>query len=374
MVRTVGQCQICNEHSPLISNQLGVCLQCIREKPEEALKITNRVHAQSRERFSFPPKPSQEPNGISCGMCANNCKIGVNGKGFCGLVFNIDGRLVRMGGTPKKGILEWYYDPLPTNCVAWWFCPGCTGAGYPKYAHKQGAETGYSNLAVFYGSCSLDCMFCQNWHYRNLAASLQPVMTAESLAAKADAHVSCICFFGGDPSVQMPHALKTSRLALEKANNEKRILRICWETNGYWKKEFALDAAKLSFNSGGNIKFDLKTWNKNLNIALCGVSNAPSLENFRMIGEKFFKERPKLPILTASTLLVPGYVDVEEVQNLANFIAKVDPRIPYTLLAFCPHYLLTDLPTTSRELAYRCRDVAEEYLENVRIGNIQLLS
>jgi len=307
-------------------------------------------------------------------MCANDCKIGVGGKGFCGLVFNIDGQLVRMGGTPKKGILEWYYDPLPTNCVAWWFCPGCTGAGYPKYAHKQSAETGYSNLAVFYGSCSLDCLFCQNWHYRNLAASLQPVMSAESLAAKADAHVSCICFFGGDPSVQMPHALKTSRLALEKANNEKRILRICWETNGYWKKEFALDAAKLSFNSGGNIKFDLKTWNKNLNIALCGVSNAPSLENFRMIGEKFFKERPKLPILTASTLLIPGYVDVEEVQNLATFIAKVDPRIPYTLLAFCPHYLLTDLPTTSRELATRCRDVAEEYLENVRIGNIHLLS
>jgi len=307
-------------------------------------------------------------------MCANDCKIGVGGKGFCGLVFNIDGRLVRRGGTPKKGILEWYYDPLPTNCVAWWFCPGCTGAGYPEYAHKQGAETGYSNLAVFYGSCSLDCLFCQNWHYRNLAASIQPVMSAESLAAKADAHVSCICFFGGDPSVQMPHALKTSRLALEKTNNEKHILRICWETNGYWKKEFALDAAKLSFNSGGNIKFDLKTWNKNLNIALCGVSNVPSHENFRMIGEKFFKKRPKLPILTASTLLIPGYVDIEEVQGLANFIAEVDSRIPYTLLAFYPHYLLTDLPTTSRELATRCRNIAEKHLENVRIGNIHLLS
>jgi len=92
-----------------------------------------------------------------------------------------------------------------------------------------------------------------------------------------------------------------------------------------------------------------------------------------MIGEKFFKERPKLPILTASTLLIPGYVDVEEVQGLATFIAEVDPRIPYTLLAFYPHYLLTDLPTTSRELATRCRDIAEKYLENVRIGNKQLL-
>ncbi|MFB0501720.1 MAG: radical SAM protein, partial [Candidatus Bathyarchaeia archaeon] len=212
------------------------------------------------------------------------------------------------------------------------------------------------------------------WHYRNLSANLQPVMSAESLAAKADAHVSCICFFGGDPSVQMPHALKTSRLALEKARNEKRIFRVCWETNGYWKRELALKAAEFSFNSGGNVKFDLKTWDENLNKALCRVSNAPTLQSFRTIGEKFFKERSELPILTASTLLVPGYVNVEEVRGLASFIADVDPRIPYTLLAFYPQYVLTDLPTTSQELAYKCRDAAEEHLKNVRIGNVGLLA
>jgi len=102
-------------------------------------------------------------------MCSNNCRIGLNEKGFCGLVLNIDGHLARMGGIPERGVLEWYYDPLPTNCVAWWFCPGCTGSGYPKYAYKPGAETGHANLAVFYGACSLDCLFCQNWHYRRMS-------------------------------------------------------------------------------------------------------------------------------------------------------------------------------------------------------------
>jgi len=192
-------------------------LRCIREKPEEAPRITGKVHAESRGVFGLPPKPPRNPDGISCGVCSNDCKIGSGEKGFCGLVFNSGGRLVRMGGTVKKGVLQWYYDPLPTNCVAWWFCPGCTGAGYPEYAYKRGAETGYANLAVFYGACSLDCLYCQNWHYRNLAAKLGPVMSAESLAAKADSHVSCICFFGGDPSVQMPHALKVSQIALEGA-------------------------------------------------------------------------------------------------------------------------------------------------------------
>jgi len=373
-VHGLGKCQICGAHSPTISGKLGVCLKCIREKHEEALEITDRVHAESRENFGLPPKPPSDPQGVSCGMCANECKIGPGGKGFCGLVLNVGGRLTRMGGTSEKGILQWYYDPLPTNCVAWWFCPGCTGAGYPKYAYSRGAETGYANLAVFYGSCSFDCLFCQNWHYRNLAAELRPVMSAESLAAKADAHVSCICYFGGDPSVQMPHAIKTSEIALETAEKEGRMLRICWETNGRWKKEFGLRAAQLSFASGGIVKFDLKTWDENLSMALCGVSNRPTLESFKMIGEKFFKERPDLPILTASTLLVPGYVDVEEVHNLARFIAEIDSRIPYTLLAFYPCYVMDDLPTTSRDLAYECYDDAKKELENVRIGNIHLLS
>lgn len=289
------------------------------------------------------------------------------------MVFNVDGRLTRRGGTPEKGILEWYYDPLPTNCVAWWFCPGCTGAGYPKFAYKRGAETGYANLAVFYGSCSFDCLFCQNWHYRNLACKLHPVTSAKSLAARADAHVSCICYFGGDPSVQMPHALKTSEIALKQAVSEGRLLRICWETNGYWKREFGLKAAELSLVSGGVVKFDLKTWDENLNRTLCGVSNNLTLDNFRMIGEAFYEKRPSLPVLTASTLLISGYVDDLEVGKIARFISEIDPRIPYSLLAFCPHYVMSDLPTTSRELAYRCLDAAKKHLKNVRLGNIHLL-
>jgi pyruvate formate lyase activating enzyme len=174
--------------------------------------------------------------------------------------------------------------------------------------------------------------------------------------------------------VQMPHALKTSELALKKAREQKRILRICWETNGRWKNEFGLRAAELSLTTGGNIKFDLKTWNENLSRALCGVSNQPTIESFKTIGEKFYKKRPDLPILTASTLLVPGYVDLEEVEALAQFIAEIDPAIPYTLLAFYPTYVMNDLPTTSREQAYSCRENAEKHLENGRIGNIQLLS
>ncbi len=272
---------------------------------------------------------------------------------------------------------------------------GCTGAGHPRYAHRPTAERGYLNLAVFYGACTLDCLHCQNWHYKDLTAKLSPRISARSLATKADPpasfvsdgenctlegrndvakDVSCVCFFGGDPSSQMPHALEMCELALEKAEEQGRILRICWETNGRWKGKFALKAAEYSLESGGIVKFDLKTGGENLSRALCGLSNQPTLDNFKMVGERFFQERPELPVLTASTLLIPGYVDKKEVENLARSVAEIDPRIPYTLLAFSPHYIMSDLPTTTKKDAHECLDTASEHLEKVRLGNIGLLS
>ncbi len=370
----MGKCKICHGSSLLTSNQLGVCSKCIRQKPEKALQIAHQIHSRARQVFELPPKPPQTRGGLQCGQCANQCLIGEGEKGYCGLAENRESQLIRHGGTPQKGILHWYHDPLPTNCVAWWFCPGCTGAGYPQHAYQPRAETGYSNLAVFYGSCSTDCIFCQNWHYRNLAQKHMPIISAEQLASRVNEKTSCICFFGGDPSTQMPHALRTSKVALRKASNDNRILRICWETNGRMLPAYVQQAAELSLGSGGNIKFDIKTWSENLHTVLCGTSNKPTLENFKRIGKQYWNQRPELPILTASTLLIPGYVGEEEVGNIARFIAETNPGIHYTLLAFYPAYKLTDLPTTSREQANSCYSSAKRYLNHVRIGNAHLLS
>ena len=370
----MGSCRICGTKASLVSSRLGVCLECIRKKPEQALVITRDVHAKARAAFGLPAQPPKDAGGIPCTVCANNCKIGLGNRGFCGLAQNIGGNLFRFGGTTDRGLLEWYYDGLPTNCVSWWFCPGCTGSGYPKYAYKPEAELGYVNLAVFYGACSYDCLFCQNWHFRELPRKRKPIMSGQDLAAMVDDRVSCICYFGGDPSPQMPHSLEVSRIALEKAKEKRRILRICWETNGYMNPQLAEKAAEYALQSGGNIKFDLKTWGEELCISLCGVSNKPTLANFKMIGERFYKKRKELPLISASTLLVPGYVDVEEVNDIARFISEIDADIPYTLLAFYPCYVMNDLPTTSRNEAEKCQNAARKYLRNTRIGNTYLIS
>ena len=78
--------------------------------------------------------------------------------------------------------------------------------------------------------------------------------------------------------------------------------------------------------------------------------------------------------MVASTLLVPGYVDAEEVGRIARFIARFDTRIPYSLLAFAPQFYFHDLGFTTRRHAEEAEAAAREAgLVRVRVGNRHLL-
>ena len=366
--RRATTCQHCGRKSPLISQALALCLDCIRKDFTQVQPLIETAHRAARRPFDLPSQPPKDETGLPCPICANECRIPPKGRGYCGLRTNTGNRL--KGATAGKGNVSWYYDALPTNCVADWVCPGCTGAGYPQFAYSRGAEYGYNNLAVFYQACSFDCLFCQNWHYRYSATGESKVNALE-LAQAVDDRTACICYFGGDPSPQLPHALRASRLALK--SNRGRILRICWETNGSMNPSYLKQAAQLSLNSGGCIKFDLKAWSEELHIALCGVSNKRTLANFRLLAE-YAKKRPSPPFLVASTLLVPGYIDKQEISGIASFISSLSPDIPYALLAFYPRFMMNDLPPTSKRHAQECLETAKaQGLKNVRLGNIRLL-
>lgn len=326
------------------------------------------AHERARKLFNLPAYPPRDGTGWRCRLCVNECRLGPGSRSYCGLRSNEGGKI--RGATATRANLSWYYDPLPTNCVADWVCPGGTGAGYPQYAYSSGPEYGYRNLAVFYRACSFDCLFCQNWHYREMVLT-ESTVTAESLAEAVDGRTSCICYFGGDPSPQMTHSLRVSRLALQ--SKKGRILRICWETNGSMHPALLKQAAGIALDSGGCIKVDLKAWDEGLHIALCGVSNKRTLENFQFLAE-YSGKRTSPPLLVASTLLVPGYVDRKEVSHLARFIASLNPDIPYSLLAFAPQFMMRDLPTTSRRHAQECLAEAKaQGLKRVNIGNVHLL-
>jgi len=347
---------------------LGVCLACIRRQPQAALAIARQAHRQSRLDFGLPPSPPDSPGGLPCNVCVNRCRMAQNEMGYCGLRRNQNGRLVGVTATAAK--LSWYHDPLPTNCVASWVCPGGTGAGHPIFAYRHGAETGFKNLAVFFQGCTFNCLFCQNWHFRHetLTAAYR---TVEEMVTDTDQRTSCICYFGGDPAPQIPFAITASKRAREKTAG--RILRICWETNGSVKPELLDQAVEIAIDSGGCLKFDLKAWDTSLHVALTGVTNQQTLDNFARVAPKIGR-RPIPPLLIASTLLVPGYIDAREVAAIAGFIVGLNPDIPYSLLAFHPQFYMSDMPLTSKTLANQCvRAARDSGLKNVRLGNVHLL-
>ncbi len=354
------RCGACGRPAELMAARLGVCPECVRLRPEAAAAIAVRVHAESRARFGLPGLPPRAPGGVRCGLCARECVVAEGGRGFCGLRTVRKGRLVHLAGTPRRGLLHWYRDPLPTNCVADWVCTGHSRAG----CH---------NLAVFYASCTLDCLFCQNWHYRRAdplkdAQGTVRVLSAAALAACAEERTHCVCFFGGDPASQMPHALATGSLLARQG------VAVCWETAGTMHPRLLRRALQISLESGGCIKFDLKACDETLHMVMTGASNRRTLANFRTAVE-LAAGRQDPPAVIASTLLVPGYVGAQEVARIARFIADLEPRTPYALLAFHPQFEMRDLPPTSRRHAREALRAARAAgLKNVRLGNVHLLS
>lgn len=346
------RCGVCGDPHPLMAEALGLCPACART--ERGLERAREAHTRSRRAFALPNRPPNTPGGVRCGLCGCDCVIGDGERGFCGLRTARDGRLKHLAGTPRRGVLHWYRDPLPTNCVADWVCSGS-------------AHPGRHNLAVFYTSCTLDCLFCQNWHFRAVDNDSALGITAAELAGCANTATHCVCFFGGDPASQMPHALASARALAGRG------VVICWETAGTAHAKLMLRAVRLSLQSGGCVKFDLKARTEALHVALTGWSNKRTLENFARAAA-LFRERPDPPLLVASTLLVPGYVDASEVGRVAAFIADQDRRIPYALLGFAPHFFMDDLPRTSLRHAEEALAVARDAgLTNVRVGNRHLL-
>ncbi len=345
----MDKCKLCKKEDLHIASFIGLCASCIKTKPE-ALKIAEDAHARSRAKFNLPPKP---PRGgsVKCPFCANECELDEGETGFCGEKKAVKGTI----SYEQNLLASYYYDSLPTNCVSAWCCANkdlCAGF----------------NLAVFCNTCSFDCLFCQNWTFRGRTFSNK--LTDDEFISAIKDHVKCVCFFGGDPSPQLHKIVR----ACKRAEKAKEKVRFCLETNGNTNPKFLEEFAKLALRTGGTIKIDLKFWSEELSLAISGISNKAQKENFKMLA-KYHSERPDPPLLTASTLLIPGYVDEEEVKGISEFIASLDPSIPYSLLAFYPCFEMNDLPTTTRKLAESCLKAAKEAgLERVHIGNIHLLS
>lgn len=376
----LGFCELCGASSKTISDTVGVCSNCLRKLGKEAVEISRRAHRGYRLSMNLPPSVPRDGK-LKCGICVNECSILEGSRGFCGFWLNRDGAMNPITSSPSTGLVMWYYDPHPTNCVAGPVCPANTSRGYPDYTKLRGVELGYYNLAVFYFACNLDCLFCQNWEHKAVLSEeklrKKHLKTVDELVAEAlNERVTCVCYFGGDPGPQSPHAIAASKRLLS-VKKPDAVKRICWETNGLENPAIMKQMAELSLVSGGIVKIDWKAWTPEIYEALTGVDGSRAVErlktNVKLVSD-LAENRGNPPLLVVSTLMVPGYVDEYEVGKIAEYLVSVDSGIPYVLLAFHPDNILRDLPPTSKKHAdVARREALKAGLKEVYVGNIWLL-
>lgn len=148
------------------------------------------IHTNVREKLGLPLNPPDAKDGTLCKFCANNCQIPIEEKGYCGVRYNKDDRIISV--SQKRSALAYMYlDPLPTNCCAERFCSGAKRQGY--------------NLAVFFYGCNFNCLFCQNASHKYLDNA--GIITEDKMVEAAlDPMIRCVCLFGGSPEPQLPFA------------------------------------------------------------------------------------------------------------------------------------------------------------------------
>jgi pyruvate-formate lyase-activating enzyme len=134
------------------------------------------------------------------------------------------------------------------------------------------------------------------------------------LAVLRPHRIKQIFFFGDDPTTD--RYLAQLAQALKRQHNAKQTLL----TNGL---------IRPPHQYFDDIQISIKAVTPALHRDFTGVNVAPALENFRLLHKQDAN-------LRAESIFIPGYIDTTEIEKISQFIASVDPAIPYRLDAYIP--------------------------------------
>jgi pyruvate formate lyase activating enzyme len=111
---------------------------------------------------------------------------------------------------------------------------------------------------------------------------------------------------------------------------------------------------------------DIKTYDDDEHRRLTGVSNARILKL-----PEAFKERGF--VFEVLALCIPGWVEADQIGNIAEELASIDTELPFTILAFFPEYNMRDVPAPTLEQMIEAYNAAKNAgLRNIKLGNIHL--
>ncbi len=161
---------------------------------------------------------------------------------------------------------------------------------------------------------------------------------------------------GGEPTLDKNFLLDLVR----KLKTKVEVKHITLSTNGYLldnKYVMALTGSGLN-----EVKLDIKAYTNSIHLWYTGMSNRTVLTAARHLCKSELDFR-------VETVLMPGIVDVEEIERIASFLAQIDSGIKYKVIKFAPgeaREKVTRRP--SDEKIERAVNSASKYLKHVAGG------
>ncbi len=275
---------------------------------------------------------------VNCELCAHECRLGPGQVGICGVRVNRSGRLYTR---VSDLVVAAHVDPIEKK---------------PFY-HVLPGSASYSLAAP---GCNFRCRHCQNHEISQMPANGRKLAGEHREAAELVREaISCGC-----ASIAYTYTEPTVYFELMTATvvraRERGLLNLM-VSNGY----LTAAARQRLYGLIAAANIDLKAWSDGFYRRLCGArSKQPVLEtiaDFRAHGIW----------VEVTTLLIPGLNDdPRELAEMARFLARVDPAMPWHVTGFFPTYRLTTVPPTPPETIARAREIGlEAGLRYVFAGN-----
>ncbi|MBV7331590.1 AmmeMemoRadiSam system radical SAM enzyme [Chloroflexi bacterium TSY] len=278
---------------------------------------------------------------VQCTACEHWCAVAPSEAGKCGVRRNIDGtlQLVVYG----KAIAA-HIDPVEKKPLN----------------HFLPQSPIFSIGTV---GCNLFCQWCQNWDISQysdfdpeidyIGQSLSPTDVVEQCKAQ---HIPLVAFTYNEPTVFFEYAYDTAKLAHDEQ------IRTVFVSSGF-ETEQALNVLEPYLDA---INVDLKAFRDKTYRTYCGVRLAPIKRNI----ERLIRETNIWTEVT--TLLIPGLNDSdEELTEIAEFLAALNPNVPWHVTAFIPHYRMRNRPPTPADTLYRAWQIGKSAgVHYVYTGNI----
>lgn len=278
---------------------------------------------------------------VQCRVCEHYCALEPGAWGKCGVRTNRDGQLYLV--VYGRAVAA-HVDPIEKKPL-FHFLPGSDALSIGTYG------------------CNMRCRWCQNWQISQVRevdwehADLGEALSPESLVDLAvKRHIASIAYTYNEPTVFFEYTYDTAKLA------RARGLKNVYVSNGFMSPEMLETIGP--YLDGINI--DLKGFTDELYREYTGARLEPVKRNIAAIA------RDTDIWIEVTTLVIPGLNDSDaELRAMAEWLASVDPDIPWHVSAFHPDYQMRDRPRTPTQTLLRAYEIGQAAgLRYIYVGNV----